>query len=223
MTKDIEMNDVKKNNLNPLIKTAATFLVLGGLLYILIQFIHPEENIDQVTSSMWLVVSILSAMMSLFIAAGILMSYIIQSGKINVLGHIGAILFTLFWIISMIFSFIEAFVLPVLSTTAPDFVSSMLALFGDAPATADLGIFPLLANISGAFYILGGLLYGLAMYRAKVFSKITSLVLSIAAILTVVTGFVPHPQDRIFAIPMGIALILLGISLYRIKGSLQIS
>lgn len=196
-----------------LVKIAAILLILGGLLYILVQFIHPPDDISSVGTSMWTVVALSTSTMSLFIFLGLLGTYLVQVEEVGLLGLLGVLMFGLFWLVSMIFGFVEALILPLLTAHYPEFVAGMVGLFGNVVSDVDLGLFPGLASIFGIFYIVGGILYGLAGYRGNVLSRNAFLFLIIAALATVATGIVPHPMDRVFAIPMGVSLIWIGSSL----------
>lgn len=212
------MNDknAKKRRITrkSLMRWAGLFAILAGILYIGIQFIHPEDHINSVSTSLWVVTASATSMMSLFCLIGMTGIYTRQAEKAGLLGLIGYILFSLFWLISMNFSFNEAFVLPLLTADAPNFVEGMVGIFGGNTSTVNLGIFPLLAPIAGLLYALGGLLFGIATYRARNFPRLAGALLSFAAVVTFAAAVIPHPFDRILAVPMGLALIWLGYALW---------
>jgi hypothetical protein len=193
---------------------AGLFAILAGILYICIQFFHPEDHISSVSKSLWVVIACTTSIMSLFSLIGITGIYTRQAEKAGWLGLIGVILFSLFWLISMNFSFNEAFVLPLLTTEAPKFVEGILGIFGGTTSTVNLGIFPILAPIAAILYSLGGLLFGIATFRARIFPRMAGALLSFAAVVTFAAAVIPHPFDRILAVPMGLALIWLGYALW---------
>jgi hypothetical protein len=186
------------------------FAIMAGILYIVIQFIHPSDNITSVNSSKWIMVACLTIAMSLFSLIGIIGIYTKQVEETGWLGLIGFVIFSLFWLVSMTFSFNEAFVLPLLTNDAPKFVEGILGLFGTNKSGANLGIFTVLVPIAGVLYMLGGLLLGIATFRARVFPRLAGALLSFAAVVTLAAAIIPHPFDRILAVPMGLALIWLG-------------
>lgn len=202
------------SKLNPMLLTrlSGLFLTLAGIMYIVIQFIHPVEEISSVSKNLWVIVAILTMLMSLFNVVGFTGIYAGQIKESGWLGLIGFIMFALFWLLSMTFSFIEAFVLPLIVNEAPKFVEGFLSIFGEVKNRDILGIFPSLAPIAGIMYVFGGLLFGIAMYRAKKFSRIASFLLSISSAMTILASIIPHPYNRLLAIPMGVALIYLGCS-----------
>ena len=125
------------------------------------------------------------------------------------------LLFNLFWLVSAYFAFLEAFVLPLIVDSSSNFVLGMVELFSETnSSTANLGIFPILSQLSAVFYVLGSLLLGIQTIRLKSFSKIPSYIFAASALLTILSSFVPYPINRIFALPMVIAFIWLGYQIY---------
>lgn len=76
-------------------------------------------------------------------------------------------------------------------------------------------------QVSGLFYVIGGLLYGLFIYRKAILSPKASLLLSCASLATILAGFVPHPLDRLLALPMSIALMWIGYCLVKRASLIQ--
>ncbi len=200
-----------------LVRISGVLWALGGFTYIFIQLIHPLDALASVVNQTgrWILVAVLTSLMSLFNAVGLTGSYAMQSRKAGLLGLIAYAMFAGFWLISMIFSFDEAFIWPLLAISQPDFVEGMTGLFNGGASGFDLGIFPGLASVAGLSYILGGVLFGIASLRAGVVSRASSVGLLIASVATMGTALVHHPYDRIFAVPMGLALIGLGIDSIR--------
>ena len=58
-------------------------------------------------------------------------------------------------------------------------------------------------------------MFGIALYRANVLSRWASALLAVAALATMAPLLVPMVNQRLFAVPNGIALIGLGWSLWR--------
>jgi drug/metabolite transporter (DMT)-like permease len=106
-----------------LIRWAGLFAILAGVLYIVIQLIHPSDHISSVNTNTWLIVACLTIAMSLFSLIGIIGIYTKQVKETGWLGLIGFLIFSLFWLAAMAFSFIEAFGLPLLTTDASKFVN----------------------------------------------------------------------------------------------------
>ncbi len=201
-----------------LIRWAGLFAILAGILYIGIQFFHPADQLSSVHTTGWGVVAVLTTAMSLFSLIGILGIYSRQLEETSWLGLAGFVTFSLFWLISMTFSFIEAFVLPLLINDAPKFVEGVVGIFGGTQSEVALGIFPVLAPLAGGLYILGGLLLGIATFRARVLPSMAGALLACSSVVTLATAIIPHPFDRILAVPMGFAFIWLGYALFSEHG-----
>jgi hypothetical protein len=188
--------------------------MVAGILYIGIQAVHPPDRLSSVGTDAWLVVAGLSLVMSLLILIGVTGIYVRQVDDSGWLGLIGYVLFSLFWVVSISFGFMEAFVLPPLTATAPAFVEGVVGIFGGGQSEADLGMLPIVAPLAGALYILGGLLLGIATVRAEVLPRLAGALLAAGAVVTVAGVVIPHPLDRALAIPVGLALIWLGYAVW---------
>ena len=83
-----------------------------------------------------------------------------------------------------------------------------------APRSATSGAIQTL--IRGGFaYIVGGIIFGIALFRARILPRWAAVLLSVGAVATVATSQLPELTQRLFAIPVGVALIGLGYSLWR--------
>lgn len=90
----------------------------------------------------------------------------------------------------------------------------MLAAFGGTPV-GDIGGVQILLSLMGAGFILGGLVFGIALFRAGVLWRWASGLLAIATVGTAALAVLPDSFNRPMAVPTGIALIGLGVSLIR--------
>ena len=64
-------------------------------------------------------------------------------------------------------------------------------------------------------YLLGGLVFGIALFRAGVLARWAAALLAVASVATMAIPLLPMVNQRLFAVPDGIALIGLGWSLWR--------
>ena len=187
-----------------------------GIIYIAIQAIHPLDVLSSVTTTRWAFVHSLSIVMDLLGLLGVAGLYARQVEKSGWLGLAGYLLFSLFWALTMAFHFLEAFVEPQLVTVAPKFVEGLLGVVTGAPSEISLGAIPGVYSLDGiAGYVLGGLLFGIATFRAGVLPRWAGALLALGAILPpLLSSFVHHPFDRLFALPVGLALAWLGYALW---------
>jgi hypothetical protein len=197
-----------------LTRAAAVAAILAGLIYIVIQFIHPDENLAAVTTDAWATVAWLTVAMALLALVGVTAIYLRQVEPIGILGLVGYILFALFWFLPIAFSFGEASVLPVVADEAPTFVQNYLGLFNGEGTDGSLGILEAVPILSALLYVLGGVLLGIGIFRARVLSRWAGMLLAVGAAAALLAAFVPHEVGRFAAIPVGLAFIWLGYSLW---------
>jgi hypothetical protein len=188
----------------------------AGILYITIQAIHPLDVFSSVTTAQWAITHYLSIVMDLLAMRGIAGLYARQVEKSGWLGLAGFLLFSGFWAFSTALHFIEAFISPVVATAAPKFVEGLLGMVAGHASEINLGALPtvydLLIGLVG--YVIGGLLFGIATFRARVLPRWAGGLLALGTLLPVLSSMVPHPFDRIFAVPVGLALAWLGYALW---------
>ena len=69
-------------------------------------------------------------------------------------------------------------------------------------------------GVTAVGYLLGGLLFGIALFRAGVGARWAALLLAAGSVITLLVPVVPHAFERLLALPMGVALAALGYSLW---------
>jgi hypothetical protein len=198
-----------------LTRAAGFSVAIAGLLYVFIQFIHPEEDLAAVTTTAWVVTAALTGLMALLAVVGITGLYLPQVQQMGVLGLIGYLVYGAFFLVVIAFSFVEVFILPPLADDAPQFVSDTLALFANETIVGDLGALKAMNPVAAVLYMFGGLLFGIALYRARIVARWASLLLAVGTVSALAVPLVPHSVGRMAALPVGIALAGLGYSLIR--------
>lgn len=201
-------------NASLLSRWAGVAAMASGILFIGIQAIHPSDVLSSVSTDRWAIVHILGIAMCLFGLLGVAGIYTRQVNAAGWTGLAGYLLMTLFYTLSLGFQFVEAFVSPALATKSPGFVEGVLGLASGDGSEMDLGALPTIYTVTGGMYLLGGLLFGIATFRAGVLPRRAAILLAVATILPVAGAAVPHPYDRAFAVPMGLALAWLGYALW---------
>jgi len=199
-----------------LIRWAGLAAMGTGILYIAIQAIHPLDVLSSVITTRWAVVHYVSLVMDLLGLLGIAGIYARQAEKSGWLGLAGYLLFGLFWALDVAFHFIEAFVEPAMATEAPKFVAGLLGMVNGVPSEISLGAIPVVYALDGIVgYVLGGLLFGIATFRAGILPRWAGGLLALGAILPLLlSSVVHHPFDRLFAVPVGFAIAWLGYALW---------
>ncbi|HPM51132.1 MAG TPA: hypothetical protein PK282_02755 [Rhodoglobus sp.] len=198
-----------------LTKVAALAAMLAGLIYIVIQFIHPADVVESLTTPMWTIVHVLSFAEAVLVMIGLAGIYLRQVREFRVLGLIAYAMFGFFFILQAAFNFAEAFIAPLIAVDAPQLAVDIVGLFGRYPAVNDLGPLAALPQVGAVLYVGGALLFGVSIIRARVLSRGAGILLIVAAVITPIAGaLLPHALERMAAIPMGLGIIWLGLSLW---------
>lgn len=198
-----------------LTRAAGLAAVAAGTLFIAVQVKHPEITLDFVQSTQWTVRQGMKIAMATLALAGIAGMYLRQVRQIGVLGLVGYLLFTLGYLAMLCVETIALVVTPAIAQSSPEYVNGVVAVATNSSSTADLGLFEPLNGIVGLGYIIGGLVFGIALYRTGVLARWAAALLSVAAVATLAPLLLPVANQRLFAVPNGIALIGLGWSLWR--------
>jgi hypothetical protein len=186
----------------------------AGIIFAVIQPIHPLDVLASVTTPRWVIIQSLKTAMCLLGLLGMAGLYARQVKEAGKLGLAGYLLFSLFYALSMGFIFAEAFILPLIATDAPKFVAGFLGIITNAPSEINLGALPTLYMVASVMYVLGGLLFGIATFRADILPRWAAGLMAVGAVAPFVLAVLPHPLDRTFAVPMGLALAGLGYALF---------
>jgi hypothetical protein len=108
--------------------------VVAGVLFVVIQMIHPPDALSSVTTGRWAIVHYLGVAMGFLGLLGIAGLYARQVEEAGWLGLAGYLLFSLFYALTVAFQFAEAFISPLLATEAPEFVEGFLGIVTGAPS-----------------------------------------------------------------------------------------
>ena len=187
----------------------------AGVIFAGIQPIHSADVVASVTTPEWAVITTLKTGMCFLFLAGIAGIYARQANKAGWLGLAGFLLFSLSWWLQTAYVFAETFIFPPLSDTAPKFVDGMLAYISGRPGeiTVDLGALPAIYSLLGILYMLGGVVLGIATFRANILPRPAAGLMALTALLTPLAALLPHHIQRFAAVPMGLAVAWLGIAL----------
>ncbi|WP_181038448.1 hypothetical protein [Arthrobacter sp. ZGTC131] len=193
---------------------AGVAAIAAGLLYASIQFVHPAEEVANVAGSTWAIVHYLTVAMGVLGLAGITGMYLKQVKETGLLGLSGFLLLGLFYLTVIANSFVEAFVLPPLAEQAPHIATDILGIFGGAAADGSLGPLEGIGTFAFAIYFLGGLTFGIAIFRARILARWAGILLAVGSVSTALLPLFPHAVGRFAALPVGIAVAWLGYSLW---------
>ncbi len=197
-----------------LIRWAGLAAVVAGIIYAGIQPIHPPDVLASVNTTAWGIITPVKTVMALLVLLGITGLYARQVKETAWLGLAGFLLFGLSWALNLAFIFAEAFIIPPLASAAPKFVEGFFGIVNGHPTLMNLGLLPAIYALVGVLYLLGGLLFGIATFRAGILPRWAGGLLAGTALLTPLAAMLPHAIQRFAAVPVGIALAGLGYALW---------
>jgi hypothetical protein len=198
-----------------LTKASGAAAAVAGAIFITVQIGHPPFDSFTTETTQWVVRSSAKTVMAVLALVGITGMYLHQYRKAGLLGLVGYLAFAAGYLAMFSVEVIAAVVLPNLVDTEPSFVNDVVVASGGGAAKADIGALHALFNFAGAGYLLGGLLFGIALFRTGVLARWAAALLAVSTVGTAALAVLPEAFDRPFAVPEGIALIGLGISLWR--------
>lgn len=196
-----------------LIRSTGLSAILAGLLFVIIQPIHPADVLASVSTDAWAIIHYASLVMVMLFLVGIIGIYARQVEQLGWLGLVGVVVLSIGLLLTAALGVVEVFVAPLLVESEPDFVHGFLGMVGGHPTDADLGVMPLLWNASSIGFLGGTLLFGIANFRAGILSRWASGIFAVGLLASApLVGLLGAP--RLAAVPVGIGLAWLGYSLW---------
>ena len=205
-----------------LTRAAGISAAAAGAIFVAVQINHPAWNVTAFTDSIdWQLRSIAKLVMCGLAIAGLTGMYLHQRRRVGALGLVGYLVFAAGYLLMSSVEAIAAFVLPTLAHTEPSYVNDVLRASAGESTVGDIGALQTLFILMGICYMAGGLLFGVAMFRARVLARWAAALLAVGTVATAALSVLPESFDRPFAVPVGVALIGLGVSLWRTQRASQ--
>lgn len=203
-----------------LTRAAGASAVAAGVLFIGVQVGHPDLNTTSITTTDVYVRDSLKILMSVLALVGISGMYLSQISKNGVLGLIGYVGLAVAYLLIMCGVYTAAYVMPEIAGSSTGYVSDVIAVdTGRGSVEGDIGALQTVIQLRGFAFLGGGLLFGIALYRAHVLSRWASALLAVGGLVSVVLTLMPDAFYRLLAVPNAIAMIGLGYSLWRTTGA----
>lgn len=197
-----------------LTRAAAAAAVTAGLIFVGVQINHPHLDATSVVTTEMAVRGTLKVLMAALALAGITGMYLRQVRQIGLPGLVGYLVLATGYLLVMATAFVSAFVLPSIARTVPAYVDDVIAAATGGSATGDIGSLQFVIQLQGICYLAGGLIFGVASYRAGVLARWASALLAVGGLVTVALSVMPDTFYRLLAFPNGIAMVALGWSLW---------
>jgi hypothetical protein len=201
-------------NTRNLIRWAGVSAMVAGICFAVVGLLHPPNILSSVSTTRWLIVHVLAIAMSLLGLLGITGIYARQVDAAGWLGLAGYLLWSLWLVLALPFTFFEAFILPLLATEAPTFAEGFLVIFTRSAGEMKFGILANLWALADILFLFGGLVFGIAMLRARVLSRWAAGAFTIGIGLAPVAALLPHELEPLVAVPIGLGLAWLGYALW---------
>lgn len=199
-----------------LTRVAAVAAVASGAIFIGVQIGHPELNSTSIATTNVEVRDSLKVLMCGLALAGITGMYLSQVRRNGVLGLVGYVVLAAGYLGIMCTVFAAAFVMPEVAKFNPGYVNDVIAInTGRSTAVGDIGTFKTVIQLQGFAYLFGCLIFGIALFRARVLARWAAALLAVGGLASAVLTQMPDAFYRLLAVPTGIAFIGLGYSLWR--------
>jgi hypothetical protein len=198
-----------------LTRTAGVSAVAGGLLFLAVQLNHPQLDPAFATTTEFAIRQTMKIAFAILSLVGITGVYLRQVKQTGVLGLLGYILLSAAFLAMTCVEVMGVVALPILAHSDPHYVSDVLTVATGGTAAGDLGLFTILNTGVGLALVSGGLLFGIAVFRAHVITRWPAALLAAGVVATLAIRVLPQVNERLFAVPIGVALIGLGVALWR--------
>ena len=163
--------------------TGAVLLLLCSILPIVL-LDSVDIPISWISSGVWPLLSIMAFILAALLPFIILALYTYQIEELGRLGLVGLVITLVGLLLYLGFQFDLAFVWPVLATRAPELLDFSGPMFRD-PRFAFVHLW------MGPVHIIGMILFGIALIRARVFPRTASAILMVGLILSAGILFPP--------------------------------
>lgn len=197
-----------------LTRGAAAAAVTAGAIFIGVQIGHPTMNADSITSTEVVVRNSLKVLMAVLALIGITGMYLHQVTQAGVLGLIGFAVLSTCYLVMLVTLFNAAYVLPAIADTSPGYVNDAIAVGKSESPVGDVGFLQVAQQVQSVTFLAGGLIFGIALYRARVLARWASALLALGGVIVILLSVMPDAFYRLLAFPNGIAMIGLGYSLW---------
>jgi hypothetical protein len=212
---DTKESDVNTTTTSRFTAIAGLSAATAGAIFVGVQINHPPADVAHlVTSEMTIrmTAKVLFCALALAGLAGMFVRHRHQFGR---LGRVGYSLVSVGFLAMLVQECMIGYYLPTLAHSKPVYVQHVLNGAMAHGASSGIGAWQGLFLIAGMGYALGGLLFGIALFRAGVLARWASVLFAYGTVSALSLAALPVSYSRPFAVPTGVALIGLGVSLWR--------
>src|SRR3954449_12668473 len=177
---------------NRLTAAAGLCAAAAGAIFVGVQINHPPADVAHLVTTDVLVRESAKVLMCVLALVGITGMFLRHRRRFGVLGLAGFSLLTVGYLAIFANQCIVACVLPTLARSNPGYVQAYLdAAMGQSPS-GDIGHMQELFLASGIGYSLGGLLFGIALFREGVLARWAAALLAYGTISALALSALPE-------------------------------
>jgi len=205
---------VSTTTTNRLIAIAGPCAAIGGAIFAAVQINHPPADVAHLVTTEMTIRQTAKALFCALTLVGFAGMFLRHRSQFGRLGRVGYALVSVGFLAMLVQEILIGYYLPTLAHAKPVYVQHVLngaMAHGDSSGIgAWQGLF-----LAGIGYSVGGVLFGIALFRAGILSRWASALFAYGTVSALALAALPLSFSRPFAVPTGIALIGLGVSLWR--------
>lgn len=198
-----------------LTKAAGLAAIAAGLIFIGVQFNHPHLDATSITTTDVIVRNWFKVLMAVLALVGITGMYLSQIRRNGVVGLVGYAVLGIGYLLITCTGILAATVMPLVASVDPSYVNDVIAAATGGTPSGDIGLLQVVYKVQDFGYLAGGLVFGIALFRANVLARWASALLAVGGVVTIALSIMPDAFYRLLALPNGIAMVALGYSLWR--------
>ena len=175
-----------------LFRVAGVAAAAAGLIFIGVQINHPHLDATSITTADAMTRNSLKVLMAALALGGITGMYLRQVTKIGLLGLLGYVVFAAGYLSMLGTEYVAALVLPSIAHSSTAYVNDVIAFANNGPTTGDIGRTHTAILFTGITYVSGGVIFGIALFRANVLARWAAALLTLGTLATIAAGLVPQ-------------------------------
>ncbi|MBV8221145.1 MAG: hypothetical protein JO325_21990 [Solirubrobacterales bacterium] len=187
----------------------------AGAIFIGVQINHPPADVAHLVTTEMTIRESAKVLMCVLALAGLTGMFLRHRRRLGRLGLAGYSLLSVGYLAMFAVECIVGYILPTEAHSNPVYVQHVINGAMGHGATGGIGAMQALFLACGIGYSLGGLLFGIALFRGRVLARWAAALLAYGTTSALALAALPESFSRPFAVPTGVALIGLGISLWR--------
>jgi hypothetical protein len=205
---------VSTTTTNRIIAIAGPCAAIGGAIFAGVQINHPPADVAHLVTNEMTIRQTAKALFCVLTLLGFAGMFLRHRGHLGRLGRAGYALVSVGFLAMLVQECLIGYYLPTLAHAKPIYVQHVLngaMAHGDS---SGIGAWQALF-LAGIGYSVGGVLFGIALFRAGILSRWASALFAYGTVSALALAALPVSFSRPFAVPTGVALIGLGVSLWR--------